>query len=93
MYFGMLVSRSRTLTCLCISGCLLGDEGMEQITNVLREARCLHTLECKDNFLSEAFGAERLLPAVRGCAPLRQLEADAFAPEVREAQELLRLRG
>ena len=42
--------------------------------------------------MSEAFARERLLPAVRACASLRELVADEDLAAVHEAQALLEQR-
>ena len=65
--------------------------------DALPRARHLRTLNSADNHMSEAFGRERLLPAVRACAPLRELLAGKLynhhpsqnSPAVHEAQLLL----
>jgi hypothetical protein len=72
---GALIAHSPKLQLLDIMFCRLGDAGMGPIMDALPHARCLHMLECRENHMSRHFARTRMLPAVRACAPLRQLEA------------------
>ncbi len=74
-----------------IAHCGLGAAGMGPIMDALPHARRLQKLDCMYNSMSEAFARERLLPAVRACASLRELDAGGTAA-VQEAQALLQQR-
>ena len=76
----------------------LGDAGLAPIVEALALNRHLRALDCHSNGTSEAFARERLLPAVRANATLREFKCingggDEPAPALAEAEELLRLRG
>ncbi len=94
---GALIAHSQSLEKLHIHNCDLGDAGMGPIVDALPHARCLHTLNCPNNAMSEAFARERLLPAVRACASLRTLKAtqpwDGVGPAAREAELLVQQRN
>ena len=76
----------------------LGDAGLAPIVEALALNRHLRALDCHSNGTIEAFARERLLPAVRANATLREFKCingggDEPAPALAEAEELLRLRG
>jgi hypothetical protein len=75
----------------------LGDAGMAPIVGALPLNRHLRELNLQFNGMSEAFARERLLPAVRANATLREFKCinggDVEpAPALAEAEELVRLR-
>jgi hypothetical protein len=72
---GALIAHAPVLRSFNIPDCDLGDAGLGPIMDALPHARRLQKLECGKNGMSGAFAAERLLPAVRACASLRELNA------------------
>lgn len=88
---GELVARAPLLRKLDITRISLRNTGLLPFLNALPEARCLRELTCTGNRMSNALARDCLLPAVKACAPLRELwsfKCDA----AREAERLLKLR-
>jgi hypothetical protein len=82
------------LTCFSTG---LEDAGLAPIVEALRLNHHLRKLNCHSNGMSEAFARQRLLPAVRANATLRELkcahyERRPFAAKA-EAEELVRRRA
>ena len=89
---GTLVAQLHTLEVLDLDGCHLGDAGLGPFMDALPQSHRLTELYIHDNDMSEAFARERLLPAVRACAPLRLLAAQD-SPSVRKAAGIAKRRG
>jgi hypothetical protein len=101
---GALVAAD-TLTCLDVSYSLLGDVGLQPLVDALPGLTRLRTLTCYgggeaflvgEDELSEAFIRDRLLPAVRANASLRELALvgeDKMWNVVREVEELVNSRA
>jgi hypothetical protein len=81
---------------LYVAGNALGDAGLGPLVDALPHNRHLRVLNIRYNRISERFARERLLPAVRANAGLRELsggeERNAVWPAVAEAQELVKSR-
>ncbi len=93
---GALIAHLPTLRRFSISHCALGDAGLGPIMDALPLLSRLRLLDIEDNGMSEAFARERLLPAVRACASLRELKFNHDGAEygvVEEIQLLLQQRS
>jgi hypothetical protein len=88
----LLRANAPALHTLDIHSNRLGDAGMGPVVKALRCNTRLTKLDCSDNRLSYAFARDRLLPAVRANASLRELAAGDSAPE-REAVALVAARA
>jgi hypothetical protein len=91
MLAALLLANAPALQTLDISRSSLGDEGMRPVVEALRHNTHLTKLNCFHSELSEAFARDRLLPALRANAALRELVAGGSAPE-REAMALVAAR-
>ena len=93
---GVLVAaNAHALTELDISHCRMLDEALGPLCDALPRNTHLRILDVSDNPLSAAFAAERLLPAVRANASLRQLRAIGYlhSPALGEAMALVSARA
>ena len=70
---GSLIANSRSLTRLVLLECDYGDAGAGPILDALPHAKSLSCLFWPDTTMSYEFERQRLLPAVRACAPLRSM--------------------
>ncbi len=82
---------------LQLSWCRLGDAGLGPLVDALPRNSHLCQLNIKGNGRSAAFAAQRLLPAVRANASIRDLAADKGhgekdAPAAEEALRLVETR-
>jgi hypothetical protein len=91
----LVAADAPALTALNTSLCELGDAGMGPLVDALPRNTHLRTLDIRNNRISEAFAAQRLLPAVRANNSLRKLGAFVFpvAPSVAEAEQLVKARA
>jgi hypothetical protein len=69
----LVAANARALTELDVSECDLGDDGLRALFEALPANTYLRKLNCSENEMSDAFGRDVLLPAVRGNTSLRQL--------------------
>jgi hypothetical protein len=58
-----------------VSYCRLGDDGLRPLFQALPANTHLRVLTCHTNYVSDAFAADALLPAVRANKGLRRLYA------------------
>ena len=86
-----LVAQSPALKTLDVSFCDFGDVGLRPIFDALPQAHNLESLDCSGNQHSDAFAVEHMLPAVRACAPLRQLSGGSY-PALHTAMQILEQR-
>jgi hypothetical protein len=87
----LVAADAPSLVDLDASRCYLGDVGLGPLFEALPHNTHLRTLNCCDNFVTEAFMRDRLLPAVRANSSLRLLDtgkADIW-DEAREAETLV----
>ncbi len=82
---------------LNLSWCRLGDAGLGPLCDALPRNSHLQGLEAVVNDMSDAFAAQRLLPAVRANTSLRNLavdkgEGEENAPAAEEAMQLVKAR-
>jgi hypothetical protein len=84
----LLLADAPALQTLRINACMLEDAGLGPLFDALPRNTHLRELHCGNNNMSDAFARERLLPAVRANASLRELQADYFVA-AREAMELV----
>lgn len=76
---GALILNAPGLKSLVISFTYVGNADLGPIYDALPHARQLETLDCLGS-VSNAFARDRILPAVRACAPLRHLSMGAYQP-------------
>ncbi len=69
----LVAANAPALQTLGIGYCGLGDQGMGPVVEALRHNTHLTKLDCGGNEMSKAFARDRLLPAVRANASLREL--------------------
>jgi hypothetical protein len=75
----LVAANAPALTQLDVWWCDLGDDGLRALFEALPRNAHLRTLNCYGNFMSQAFAADVLLPAVRANTSLRTLVADSTA--------------
>jgi hypothetical protein len=85
----LLLADTPALQTLRIKDCDLGEAGLGPLFDALPHNTHLRKLVCKGNRSGDAFARERLLPAVRANASLRELHADYYFVAAREAMELV----
>jgi hypothetical protein len=88
----LVAADAPALTELDVSVCLLGDAALGPLIDALPRNTHLRSLRFANNGISEAFAAQRLLPAVRANASLRELwayEGYGAAPLLAEAVRLV----
>jgi hypothetical protein len=91
----LLLANAPALQTLDIHSSSLEDDGMRPVVEALRHNTHLTKLDCSYNGVSEAFAHERLLPAVRANASLRELDAAREGADeiaAREAEALVAAR-
>ncbi len=91
----LVAADAPALTALDVSNCELGDAGLGPLCDALPRITHLRKLNIEVNLISEAFAAERLLPAVRANASLRELDAYTWpaVPSLAEAEQLVSARA
>ena len=88
---GALIAHAPALKELAVKFNELGDVGLSPIFDALPLARQLESLDCLGNGQSIAFARDRILPAARACASLRNLAAGAY-PSMERAMRMLEKR-
>jgi hypothetical protein len=88
----LVAANAPALRELDISYCSLGDDGLGPLVDALPANTHLRTLNISGSNTSEAFGRDRLLPAVRANSSLRQLSA-GYGPAARDVTALVAARG
>jgi hypothetical protein len=93
----LIAADAPTLTALTLVQSHLNDAGLRPLFEALPGNAHLRELKCLDNFISNAFEADVLLPAVHANTSLRTLVVYQYAQQasgaVLEAQTLVKSRG
>lgn len=89
---GALVAANGPLTELYCQGCMLGDMGLLELVAALPGNTRLQLLRISLNRMTPEFAHERLLPAVRANASLRELRAEEMEGDMPEAMALVAAR-
>ena len=93
-----LVSADSALRSLSLAGCQLVDESVVALFAALARSTRLHTLDCRDNRVSQVCVRNNVLPAVQANESLRSLTLARqyegnYCPEVRQVVALVRARA
>jgi hypothetical protein len=90
----LVAANAPALTALELPRCELNDAVLGPLCDALPRNTHLRRLDISgDMYISQAFAADRLLPALRANASLRELRADAPSQSVAEAVRLVQARA